>query len=117
MARPNIFRDEAKVQAVLNALKLGLSIKTAAKIVGCTYQTVHNECRRNKAFFARIKEAQGSCEQALVAMVYKAAQKGQWTAAAWMLERKWPDKWGKRERTPLTPKEPEHDDGDNPALA
>jgi len=73
-------------------------------------------------FYELVKEAEASCEMALVSVVKDIAmgqfpQKKtitrfrdgrvvkevvmaapQWTAAAWLLERKWYDRWGKRER-------------------
>ncbi len=116
MARPSILRDETTVQAVLNALRLGLSRNTASKIIGCHHSTITNEARRNPKFLARLKEAEGSCEQSLVAFIYKAAQGGQWTAAAWLLERKFPQRWGAVRREIPQPKEPNLPDDDNPAL-
>lgn len=116
MARPNILRDESKVQALLNALRLGLSRGTAAKIIGCHTSTIANEAKRNRKFLDRLKEAEGNCEQALVAYIYSAAKGGQWTAAAWILERKWPQRWGRINREPIPLKEPELPDNDPPAL-
>lgn len=117
MGRPNIFRDESKVQALLNALRLGLSRCTAAKIVGCHHSTITNEGRRNPKFLAKLKEAEGHCEQSLVAFIYAAAKRGQWTAAAWILERKMPQKWGRIMRVMPEPKEPPMEDPDPQGLA
>lgn len=91
--RPRIFADKAKVTALLNAIRLGLSRSTAAKIVGCSVTSIADEARRNNGFSEALKEAEGACEQALVAYIYTAAKKGQWTAAAWLLERKF-KRWG-----------------------
>lgn len=105
--RPNILRDESKVTALLNALRLGLSRATGAKIIGCHHSTITNESRRNPAFLARLKEAEGQCEHSLVAFIYNAAKKGTWTAAAWLLERKMPQRWGRINREPIPLKEPD----------
>lgn len=98
------------MQAVINALKLGLSRSTAAKIVGCSVTTIADECNRNPEFSEALKEAEGACEQALVAMIYSAAKKGQWTAAAWLLERKFRKRYARP--APIPPPEPKRtDDG------
>ena len=34
-------------------------------------------------------------EPGLVVAIAKAAQRGNWHAAAWLLERRWPERWGR----------------------
>ena len=52
-------------------------------------------------FSDTVKKAQAQSEAMLVGLVGKAAEKN-WTAAAWRLERKFPDKWGRTERNVAT---------------
>lgn len=94
--QPRVFLDKTKEEHFFNALRLGLSRCTACKIIGIHPSTVKNEADRNPEFLERLKEAEGGCEQALAAMIYQAAKGGQWTAAAWMLERKWRKRWGRQ---------------------
>ena len=49
-------------------------------------------------FLASIQKAQADAETRNVALIAKAAQEGTWTAAAWWLERKYPERWGRKER-------------------
>lgn len=42
-------------------------------------------------------------EPGLVAAVIQAAQRGSWQAAAWLLERSFPERWGRREAVPPPP--------------
>ena len=49
-------------------------------------------------FADAIQKAQADAETRNVALIAKAAQEGTWTAAAWWLERKHPDRWGRKER-------------------
>jgi hypothetical protein len=43
-------------------------------------------------------EAEGDAEVKAVDLITAAAKRGQWQAAAWRLERKHPERWGRRER-------------------
>ena len=46
-------------------------------------------------FYLKDNEAQGKVEARMVARVHKAADDGTWQAAAWFLERRYPDRYGK----------------------
>jgi hypothetical protein len=52
-------------------------------------------------FAYSIRKAQAESEARDVVLIGRAAQ-DQWQAAAWKLERRYPDRWGKRERHELT---------------
>jgi hypothetical protein len=41
-------------------------------------------------------------EAALVAVVEAAAEAGQWRASTWLLERRWPERWGRPTARPRT---------------
>lgn len=56
-------------------------------------------------FLASIEKAQADAETRNVALIAKAAQDGTWTAAAWWLERKYPERWGRKERHEVTGKD------------
>jgi hypothetical protein len=43
-----------------------------------------------------VQAAQADAEASLVARMTLAAQRGSWRAAAWLLERKYPERWGER---------------------
>jgi hypothetical protein len=42
--------------------------------------------------------ASATSEERLVLQVAAAAAKGQWRASAWLLERRWPERWGPPEK-------------------
>lgn len=48
-------------------------------------------------FLQAVKTAESEAEQRLLARIEQAAEQ-QWQAAAWILERRWPDRWGARQR-------------------
>jgi transposase len=94
----------AAVQAaIVKALRQGNYIEAAAGIAGVTKQVVYDWMRagaQGKApkyvkFLDAVKKAQADAETRHVGRITKAAEK-QWQASAWMLERKFPDRWGQR---------------------
>ena len=60
-----------------------------------------------RAFRDAIQKAQADAEARNVALIAKAAQDGTWTAAAWWLERKYPERWGRKDRHEVTGKDGE----------
>ena len=47
-------------------------------------------------FRTALEKAEATAEAGFMAKILRHTEK-QWTAAAWMLERRWPDRWAKRE--------------------
>jgi len=100
-------------------LRAGNYIETTAALVGIHRDSVYEWLKRGNAEIERVsksnrakirkreaifveftdtvKKAQAQSEAMLVGLIGQAAQKN-WTAAAWRLERKYPDKWGRTER-------------------
>ena len=100
-------------------LRAGNYIETTAALVGIHRDSVYEwlkprnaeiervsksnraNIRKREAIFVEftdtVKKAQAQSEAMLVGLIGQAAQKN-WTAAAWRLERKYPDKWGRTER-------------------
>ncbi len=55
-----------------------------------------------REFWDTIKRAEKEAVARNVALIQRAAQEGNWQAAAWWLERKYPEQWGKRDNVNLT---------------
>lgn len=51
-----------------------------------------------REFRNAIKKAEADAETKYTGVIKDAANTGQWTAAAWWLERRYPERWGKREK-------------------
>lgn len=121
MARPTKLNAEVQ-EAVCKALRAGNNRPAACAFGGITYQTLLNWSKRAEAslklledgetiedseipfveFLEGVQKAEGLAQVEAVAVIQKAAREGvdgTWTAAAWWLERKFPDQWGRRERT------------------
>lgn len=121
MARPTKLNKETQLK-VVNAIKAGNYIETAAAYAGISRSTLYDWLKRGerekqrlaKSSRYRMKKAEAiyvefsdTVEKALaesemrdVLTIGKAAEI-QWQAAAWRLERKFPEKWGRTRKTKL----------------
>jgi hypothetical protein len=89
--------DEGKQAALLAIISVGCSQTMAANYVGCSPRTIRRLADRDERFARRLREAKGNAELGLVKNIRKAANKEQyWRAAAWALERMFPEKYARR---------------------
>jgi hypothetical protein len=78
----------------------------AAAAVGVTDRSVKKWIARGKKeesgiyreFMLAVEKAEGSAERAMVRLIRKSARTD-WHAAAWYLERKFNERWGRQDRT------------------
>ena len=109
---------------LLAALRAGAYLHVAARAVGIRRETLADWMRRGRegdAPFAelltQIEEAQAAGEVRNVATVANAAREN-WQAAAWLLERGYPERWGRvSTRLRLPDKPPEEQATPPPASA
>ena len=103
MARPTKLTDEAQTK-IVNAIAAGNYLDAAAQYGGVTYDTLNDWMNKGKdgkapnyvQFYHAVKKAEADAEILRVARINKAGQEGNWQADAWYLERRYPDKWGRR---------------------
>ena len=83
------------VDKITQAIRLGATYQLACNYAGITYDTF-NEWRKAKSEFSEaITQAEGDAAIKWLLLVNKGAQElPQW--AAWMLERRYPQEYGKR---------------------
>lgn len=81
----------------LQMLQLGLSQASAARKLGFATTTISMRKARRPEFRAAIEAADAGHELGCVATLHKAAARGEYKAAAWLLERKYPERWAKPE--------------------
>ena len=101
--RPGKLTPEVQ-QRIVQAVASGNYLETAAAYGGITYTTFNNWMHRGEerkgenyvAFFEAVKKAEADAEVLRVARISKAANEGNWQADAWYLERRYPNRWGKR---------------------
>lgn len=95
---------------VIQAIKMGNYQETAAAYAGISQSTFYHWMDRGRnepgsiysEFLEAVEKAKADSEVRDVALIEKAATDGSWQAAAWKLERKFPQKWGRVTRTEIT---------------
>lgn len=109
---PSTLREPDKVQLLLASIRDGNYRETAIRQAGISKQTFYNWLKRAEAgdvpamaFVDALEKAEADAEAETVANVRKASQLPQfWAAGMTYLERKHPDKWGRRQDDASVPK-------------
>lgn len=96
----------ATVAAVLESISHGAPISVSCQAAGLASKTVFNWRRRAESddpdaapyreFVELLEQARAAAEADNVRVI-KTAAKTNWTAAAWLLERAYPERWGRRD--------------------
>lgn len=113
IGRPSDIGNEDTVREFLQAIGDGNYVETACKLAGLSKQAVYEWLKRGqtgeepyKRFGDAVEKAEARAEAHLVSLQRKAAEAGPqyWPAAATQLERRHPDRWGKRQDDSSAPK-------------
>ena len=112
MARPTKLTPELQ-KDICDIISRGNYAKTACEYVDITEATYYdwkNKGEKAKSgkffeFLKSIKKAEATARVLYLEVIRKAANDGTWQAAGWFLERKYPDEWGRKERTEITGKD------------
>ncbi len=99
--RPTKYSPD-RCERIVEALRGGNTRQTACALGGISDETFARWLREHVDFMDSVKKAESEAEAANVAIVKKAALAGTWTAAAWWLERKLPQQWGRTDRVEVT---------------
>jgi hypothetical protein len=91
-----------KQQELLAHVARGGTVEEAAKIVGVSIRTVQREAKGNEHFDHDLQLAQHTATVDPETLMKRAART-HWRAAAWLLERTDPDRYGKRSPTSCRP--------------
>lgn len=97
---------EELIEQAVKLIEAGNYQKHVAQALGVSEETWYRWMREGeqrksalkRKFYEEIKKAEARAVARNVALIQKAAQDGNWQAAAWWLERKYPDEWGRKER-------------------
>lgn len=103
MARPTKLTSEVQ-EKICEAIRLGAVYEHACNYAGIRYTTFRNwmikgEQAKSGKFFEfvdTVKKAEGAASSKWLGMIEEAAEDGNWQAAAWKLERRYPASYGKR---------------------
>jgi hypothetical protein len=99
--RPREF-DHKKRDELINHIGQGATIEEAARIVGVSLRTVQREAKINDDFHHDLALAQHDADVDPEKLMHRAAR-SHWRAAAWLLERSDPDRFGKRPANSCSP--------------
>ena len=89
--------DNGKRREILAILSVGCSQAVAAQYVDCAPSTIQRTADRDPKFAEELGKAKSNAELGLVKNIRNAAKKEQyWRAAAWALERGFPEKYARR---------------------
>jgi len=104
--RPTKLTPELQ-RKITDAIRAGNYMETAAAYAGIHKDTLYAWLKRGardkspkspyRQFSDAVEKALAEAEVRDVALIAKAAEK-EWQAAAWRLERKFPDRWGRKDR-------------------
>ena len=120
MGRPSKL-NETTQNAILKAISLGSTYYLAAQSAGVTFKTFDNWMKRGGSeherrakngiregtkqwndedsyyhFYTAVKEVEGQAVSTWLAQIEAAARNGSWQAAAWKLERRYPQDYGRK---------------------
>jgi hypothetical protein len=96
MGRPRAL-DDAQRREVCALISAGCGFRTAAEYVGCSPSTIRREALRNPEFHEQVRSADLSCQLSPLQAIRKAAATN-WRAAAWLLERTNPQRYGNQRK-------------------
>ena len=103
MPRPTKLNAK-RAHQICDYVAQGHTREVAAQACGIVSTTLYRWMKRGERqpdgpygeFCRALKRADLEAELACLRQIQEAAQNGDWRAAAWMLERRYPEKWGRR---------------------
>lgn len=94
MARPTKY-NEIAAKKIADAVRVGATYKLACAYAGISDETFANWRKKYPEFDQSLLEAEGGAAVKWLALIDKAATDGTWQAAAWKLERRYPESYGR----------------------
>ncbi len=86
---------EEVVRKLEEAIAMGTPFRLAAKYAGIAESTLHDWRAKKPEFSEQLGQVEGRAVVTLLALIQKAAQED-WRAAAWKLEKRYPEEFGKQ---------------------
>jgi hypothetical protein len=94
---PREVLDGIKRAKILAMLELGCSRRVAAKHLRCAASTITRTAQRDTEFAAQLFDAESQAEMRALKLIGRMLdQEKYWRVAAWMLERRDPEEYGRR---------------------
>jgi hypothetical protein len=92
---------DARIEAILNALRTGCTRRAAAAVGGIHHSTLYEWMDHDPTLADTIERAEGEAEATFTAIVAKAAITS-WQASAWWLERRKHQDFARREKVEMS---------------
>lgn len=102
--RPRALTDPLKRREVCSLIGVGAGYDGAARHVGCSVATIHREADRDPVFAEQLAAAETAAGLSPLRAMRVAANNN-WRAAAWLLERTFPERFARRNPESLSPSE------------
>lgn len=96
--------DEAAYAEICDLVADGHSVATVARLIGCDVKTIRRHALRNDRFARLLRTAELAARNDPLKMMRRAAH-GSWRAAAWLLERTDPERYGKQPSAACRPED------------
>ena len=96
MGRPRSVITDEVIAKILRTVELGVWPDRAAQMHGVNGAALRQHKKRHPEFVTALEKAEAQAESGIHGKILRHMDK-QWTACAWMLERRWPERWAKRE--------------------
>jgi transposase len=97
--RTPLLTDPKVREKVLNGIALGMTRERAAEFAGIARSTFYKIQAEMPELVEQVQQAEARCQARCLGSINKAAvEMNQWTAAAWLLERRWPEEFGRIDR-------------------
>ena len=90
--------DDTRLDVLYKALSQGMTVKSACALAGISQQTYYQWVATKPQFTEMIQKAESEMKERALKVINQAAQNGQWQAAAWLLERREPNEYGRQDR-------------------
>jgi len=91
---PNKYTPE-RVERIITAIRMGATQRLAASYAGVDEETIIRWRKVHLEFLDAFKTAEGEASVGWLRKIEEAADGGAWQAAAWKLERRYPDEYGR----------------------
>jgi len=109
MRHKNTKLTEEKIQLASKLIGAGNTVKTIYGALGVSKQTWYNWLDKGskaksglyRKLYEEVEKAESRAESRYVTIIAQAAEEN-WQAAAWMLERKYPERWGRKDKVDLS---------------
>jgi hypothetical protein len=94
MGRPRVL-DDGKLREIAALMSAGFPLSGAAQYVGCSTRTIRRELKRNKEFAEKVRKNRLFAQLDPLNSIRNFGRTN-WRAAAWLLERTYPERYGKQ---------------------